>query len=195
MCLCSHSSYAMENANEVIEFLCTQEELMIESSGSDPITMTVDPLEISVEDVKDFIAGQKWNIPVSKQYLRFNGQNVEEIDLVYDLFIKSKGSPKIKVDKDRDILIKVSLNPDEDPKEVTINWFATVDELKEKLRQQYDLETITTLLLDGIDILTEDRRKKLIDFNLKPTKPPVFTVRSLTTPKSTFRGFSTNDFG
>ena len=184
----------MENGYEVIEVLYTKEELMIESPGRDPITLTVDPLEISVADVKDFI-GQKWNIPVSKQYLRFNGQNVEEIDLVYDMFVKSKGSPKIKVDKDRDIKIKVSLNPDEDPKEVTINWFATVDELKEKLRQQYDLETITTLLLDGIDILTEDRRKKLIDFNLKPTKPPVFTVRSLTTPKSTFRGFSTNDFG
>ena len=194
MCLCSHSSHAIENTNEVIEVLCTEEELMIESSGSDPITMIVDPLQISVEDVKDFI-GQKWNIPMSKQYLRFNGQNVEEIDLVYDLFIKSKGKPKIKVDKDRDIPIKVFLNPGEDPKEVTINWFATVDELKEKLIQQQVCETITTLQLDGIDILTEDRRKKLIDFNFKPTKPPVFTVRSLTTPKSTLRGFSANDFG
>ena len=129
----------MENDNEVIEVLYTKEELMIESKGRDPIPMTVDPFNLSVTDVKDFIE-QKLNIPVSEQYLRFNGQNVEEIDLVYDLFIKSKGSPKIKVDKDRDILIKVSLNPDEDPKEVTINWFATVDELKEKLRQQYDLE-------------------------------------------------------
>ena len=194
MCLCSHSSHAIENTNEVIEVLCTEEELMIESSGCDPITMTVDPLQISVEDVKDFI-GQKWNIPMWKQYLRFNGQNVEEIDLVYDLFIKSKGRPKIKVDKDRDIPIKVFLNPGEDPKEVTINWFATVDELKEQLIQQQVCETITTLQLDGVDILTEDRRKKLIDFNFKPTKPPVFTVRSQTTPKSTLRGFSANDFG
>lgn len=194
MCLCSQSSHAMENANEVIEVLCTKEELVIESPGTNPITMTVDPLETSVEDVKDFIR-QKWNIPVPEQLLRFNGQNVEEIDLRYDVFVKSKGVPKIKVDKDRDITIKVSLNPSEDPKEVTINWFATVDELKEKLIQQQLCETIKTLQLDGIDIFREDRRKKLIDFNLKPTKPPVLTVRSLTTPKSTLRGFSANDFG
>ena len=184
----------MENTNEVIEFLCTKEELMIESPGRDPITMIVDPLEIAVENMKKFIQ-QNWNIPVPEQYLRFNGQNVEEIDLCYDMFVKPKGTPKIKVDKDRDIPIKVSLNPDEEPKEVTINWFATVDELKEKLIQQHICETITTLKLDDIDLLREDRRKKLIDFNLKPTKPPVFTVRSLTTPKSNLRGFSTNDFG
>lgn len=184
----------MENANEVIEVLCTKEELVIESPGTNPITMTVDPLETSVEDVKNFIR-QKWNIPVPEQLLRFNGQNVEEIDLRYDVFVKSKGVPKIKVDKDRDITIKVSLNPSEDPKEVTINWFATVDELKEKLIQQQVCETIKTLQLDGIDIFSEDRRKKLIDFNLKPTKPPVLTVRSQTTPKSTLRGFSANDFG
>lgn len=194
MCLCSQSSHAMENANEVIEVLCTEEELVIESPGTNPITMTVDPLETSVEDVKNFIR-KKWNIPVPEQLLRFNGQNVEEIDLRYDVFVKSKGVPKIKVDKDRDITIKVSLNPSEDPKEVTINWFATVDELKEKLIQQQVCETIKTLQLDGIDIFSEDRRKKLIDFNLKPTKPPVLTVRSQTTPKSTLRGFSANDFG
>lgn len=194
MCLCSQSSHAMENANEVIEVLCTKEEIVIESPGTNPITMTVDPLETSVEDVKNFIR-QKWNIPVPEQLLRFNGQNVEEIDLRYDVFVKSKGVPKIKVDKDRDITIKVSLNPSEDPKEVTINWFATVDELKEKLIQQQVCETIKTLQLDGIDIFSEDRRKKLIDFNLKPTKPPVLTVRSQTTPKSTLRGFSANDFG
>ena len=194
MCPCSNSSLAMENANKVIEVLYTREELMLEALGRDPITMPVDPFTLSVQDVKDFI-GQKWNIPVSQQYLRFNGQNVEEIDLVYDLFIKSKGSPKIKVDRDREIEINVSLSPDEEPKKVTINWFATVDELKEKLIQQHICETITTLKLDDIDLLREDRRKKLIDFNLKPTKPPVFTVCSLTTPKSNLRGFSANDFG
>ena len=164
----------MENGYEVIEVLYTKEVLMIESPGRDPITVTVDPLEISVEDVKTFI-GYKWNIPVPEQYLRFNGQNVEEIDLVYDMFVKSKGSPKIKVDKDRDIKIKVSLNPDEEPKEVIINWFATVDELEEQLIQQHVCETINTLQLDGVDISSEDRRKKLIDLNFKPRKS-VITV-------------------
>lgn len=182
----------MENAHEVIEVLYTKEELMIESTGKEPITMPVNPFTLLVQDVKDFIE-QNLNIPVSQQYLRFNGQNVEEIDLVYDLFIKPKGSPKIKVDKDREIEINVSLSPDEEPKKVTINWFATVDELKEKLMQQYDLDTINTIQLDGASI-NEERRKRLIDFNLKPTKSK-FTVRSATTPKSTLRGFSTNDFG
>ena len=192
MCLCSNSSHAMENANEVIEVLYTKEELMIESLGKEPITMPVNPFTLLLQDVKDFIE-QNLNIPVSEQYLRFNGQNVEEIDLVYDLFIKSKGSPKIKVDKDREIEINVSLSPDEEPKKVTINWFATVDELKEKLMQQYNLDTINTIQLDGVSI-NEERRKRLIDFKLKPTKSK-FTVRSATTPKSTLRGFSANDFG
>lgn len=182
----------MENANEVIEVLYTKEELMIESLGKEPITMPVNPFTLLLQDVKDFIE-QNLNIPVSEQYLRFNGQNVEEIDLVYDLFIKSKGSPKIKVDKDREIEINVSLSPDEEPKKVTINWFATVDELKEKLMQQYNLDTINTIQLDGVSI-NEERRKRLIDFKLKPTKSK-FTVRSATTPKSTLRGFSANDFG
>ena len=183
----------MENANEVIEFLCTKEELMIESPGRDPITMTVDPLEISVEDVKDFIE-QNWNIPVSKQHLRFNGQNVEEIDLCYDVFVKSKERPKIKVDRDRDIEVGVSLCPYEDPQKVTINWFATLDELKEKLIQQHICETINTLQLNGVDISSEDKSKKLIDLNFKPIKS-IITVCPVTTPKSTVRGFSANDFG
>ena len=174
MCPCSNSSYAMENGYEVIEVLYTKEELMIESPGRDPATMTVDPFWISVEDMKEFIQ-EKWNIPVPEQYLRFNGQNVEEIDLVYDMFVKSKGTPKIKLDKDRDIKIKVSLNPDEEPKEVIINWFATVDELEEQLIQQHVCETINTLQLDGVDISSEDRRKKLIDLNFKPRKS-VITV-------------------
>ena len=193
MCPCSNSSHAIENANEVIEVLYTKEELMIESIGKEPITMPVNPFTLLVQDVKDFIA-QNLNIAVSEQYLRFNGQNVEEIDLVYDLFIKSKGSPKIKVDKDRDIKIKVSSSPSEDPKEVTINWFATVGELEEQLIQQHICEPINTLQLDGVDIPSGDKRKKLIDLNFKPTKS-VFTVRSATTPKSALRGFSANDFG
>ena len=184
----------MENTNEVIEVLYEKEELMIESSGRDPITMPVDPFTLSVKNVKVFIE-QKLNIPVSEQYLRFNGQNVEEIDLLRDLFLKSKGPPKIRVDNDRDIVIQVSLSPDEDPKKVTINWFATANELKEKLIRQYNLDTINTFQLDNDDMLSENnRRKKLIDLNIKPTKS-VFTVCSVTAPKSTHRGFSANDFG
>ena len=183
----------MENDNEVIEVLYTKEELMIESKGRDPITMTVDPFNLSVMDVKDFIE-QKLNIPVSEQYLRFNGQNVEEIDLLNELFLKSKESPKIKLDKDREIEINVSSSSREGPQKITIKWFATVDELRKKLIEQCVCETINTLQVDGVDISREDKTKKLIDLNFKPKS--ALTVHSATTPKrGTLRGFSANDFG
>ena len=166
---------------------------MIEPKGRDPITMTVDPFNLSVRNVKDFIE-QELNIPVSEQYLRFKGQNVEEIDLLNELFLKSKESPKIKVDKDREIEINVSSSSHEGPKKVTIKWFATVDELKKKLIQQGVCEAISTLHLDGVDISSEYKTKKLIDLNFKPKS--ALTVHSATTPKrSTLRGFSANDFG
>ena len=183
----------MENANEVIEVLYTKEELMIEPKGRDPITMTVDPFNLSVSDMKDFIE-QELNIPVSEQYLRFNGQNVEEINLLNELFLKSKESPKIKLDKDREIEINVSSSPHEGRKKITMKWFATVDELKKKLIEQCVCETIDTLQVDGVDISREDKRKKLIDLNFKPKS--ALTVHSATPPKrGTLRGFSANDFG
>lgn len=183
----------MENDNEVIEVLYTKEELMIESKGRDPITMTVDPFNLSVTDVKDFIE-QKLNIPVSEQYLRFNGQNVEEIDLLNELFLKSKESPKIKLDKDREIEINVSSSSREGPQKITIKWFATVDELRKKLIEQRVCETIITLQVDGVDISSEDKTKKLIDLCFKPKS--ALTVYSATTQeRGTLRGFSANDFG
>ena len=94
-----HSSYALENDNEVITVLYKKEELLIESSGNESVTMMVDPLKVSVQDVKDFIE-QKFNIGVNEQRLRISGRNVHEIDPLSKIFLTAKEKPVIRVDKD-----------------------------------------------------------------------------------------------
>lgn len=94
-----HSSYALENDNEVIEVLYNKEELLIESSGNDSVTMMVDPLKVSVQDVKDFIE-QKFSIGVNEQHLRISGQNVHEIHPLSNIFLTTKEKPVIRVNKD-----------------------------------------------------------------------------------------------
>lgn len=94
-----HSSYALENEGEVIAVLYKEEELLIKSSGNDSVTMMVDPLKVSVQDVKDFIK-QKFNIGVNEQRLRISGQNVHEIDPLSKIFLTAKEKPVVRVDKD-----------------------------------------------------------------------------------------------
>lgn len=106
LCFSSSSSYALENTNEVIQVLYKKEELSIESSGMDPVIMEVDPFEVSVQDVKSFIEVEM-NIKADRQHLRFNGQNIYEMDKLSDMFITAKKIPVTRVDTDRDIAIKV----------------------------------------------------------------------------------------
>jgi len=181
-----HSSYALENTNEVIEVLHIWEDLVIESSGRDSVTMKVDPFKVSVEEIKGFIE-EKINISVNEQHLRLSGQNIDEIDRLCDMFITAKSVPVIKVDKDRDINIKVHSHSG-GQQEVQINWFATVNDLKEKLEQQGI--SIDTLKFKDAEISTEGR-KQLIDLGFKPTNA-VITVRSQ--QRSTHRGFSASAF-
>lgn len=181
-----HSSYALENTNEVIEVLHIWEDLVIESSGRDSVTMKVDPFKVSVEEIKGFIE-EKINISVNEQHLRLSGQNIDEIDRLCDMFITAKSVPVIKVDKDRDINIKVHSHSG-GQQEVQINWFATVNDLKEKLEQQGI--SIDTLKFKDAEISTEGR-KQLIDLDFKPTNA-VITVRSQ--QRSTHRGFSASAF-
>ena len=150
--------------------------------------MTVDPFEVSVQDVKNFIQ-VNLNIRADKQHLRFNGQNIYELDELSDMFITAKERPVIRVDMDRNIAIKVCQSSGKE-REVQMNWFATVDDLKELLVEQGICETRDTLKFNDLE-LTMEGEKQLIDLDFKPGKS-VITVRSQ--PRSTHRGFSASDF-
>ena len=93
-----HSSYALENDNEVIEVLYKKEELLIESSDNDTVTMMVDPLKVSIQDVKDYIE-QTFNIGVNEQHLRISGQDVDENDPLSNIFLSTKKKPVVRMDK------------------------------------------------------------------------------------------------
>ena len=149
--------------------------------------MEVDPFKVSIEEIKRFIE-EKINISMNDQRLILNGQNIDEIDQLCDVFITAKKTPVIRVDKDRDIKIKVHSHSG-DEQEVQINWFATVNDLKEKLEQQGISKSIDTLKFNDAEI-SEEGRKQLIDLGFKPNA--VITVRSQ--QRSTHRGFSASAF-
>ncbi len=194
--VCFFSSYAL-NQNEVIEVLNAKEELKIESVGRDPVTMMVDPHNVSVESVKDFIA-QKIKIEVDEQLLRFKGQDMDvDSESLAQMLLTSKQVPVLKVTKDRKINVKVVL-PSEgrgrgSEEIITINWFATVDDLKEKLEERNICDTSVTLKLNKTDQEISglnEGSKKLIDLGFKDNS--VITV--LQAKRSTHRGFSSSDF-
>ena len=161
---------------------------MIESSGMDPITMMVDPRNVSVEAVKHFIEN-KIGIPVDEQILRFKGQDTEvDSESLAQMFLKPKQSPVLKVDKDRIINIMV---PDREGKEkkVEIYWSATVDDLKEKLEERDICDTSAKLRFDNQEISGQGG-KKLIDLGLR-NKSKIIVSQ---TKRSTSRGFSASTF-
>lgn len=150
--------------------------------------MKVDPFEVSVQDVKNFIE-VNLSIRADKQRLRFNGQNIYELDRLSDMFITAKKMPAIRVDMDRNIDIKVCQSSGKE-QEVQMNWFATVDDLKELLVEKGICETHDTLKFNDLELNMEGG-KQLIDLDFKPGKS-VITVRSQ--PRSAHRGFSASDF-
>ena len=85
------------NKDEVIQVVNAEEELKIESSGKETVTMKVDPRKVSVEAVKDFIA-EKIKIPSDQQLLRFKEEvdNVDSKSLTHVLFT-SKKTPVLMV--------------------------------------------------------------------------------------------------
>ena len=161
---------------------------MIESPGINQVRMMVDPFKVSVKDVKDFIE-RELKIGVDEQHLRFNGQNIYELDKLYDMFITAKDMPVIRVDKDSNITIKVCQSSGKQ-QDVQINWFATVEGLEELLGEKGICKTSDTLKFNDLD-LTGQRRKQLIDLDLKPGNS--VTVHSQPS-RSTHRGFSASDF-
>lgn len=181
--LCFLSSYAL-NENEVIGVLNAEEELKIESKGRNPVIMMVDPRNVSVQAVKDFIA-KEIKIQASEQVLRFEEEDadVDSKSLIHLLLTAKKG-PVLKVDKDRTINVTV-VSPDRkcEKKEVQIKWSATVEDLKKKLEER-DIGS-SMLRFDDNEISGQDN-KKLIDLGFKTSSE--ITVSE--TPRSTTRGFS-----
>ena len=161
---------------------------MIETSGMDPIIMMVDPRNVSVEAVKHFVE-EKIGIPVDEQIFRFKGQDTEvDAESLAQTFLKSKRSPVLRVEKDRNINIMVSDGEGKENK-VQINWSATVDDLKEKLDERKICDTSAKLTFDGQEISGQGG-KKLIDLGFK-NKSKIIVSQ---TKRSTLRGFSGSTF-
>lgn len=177
------------NENEVVEVLNAKEELKIESEDGDAVTMMVDPRNVSVESVKDFIL-REIGIEVDEQLLRFKGQDIDvDFESLTQTLITSKKVPVLKVDKDTNINLMVCL-PDR-INWFAINWFATVDDLKEKLEERNICDTSATLeLKETGEEITRQGSKKLIDLGIKDKSK----ITVLQTKRSTHRGFSTSAF-
>lgn len=174
----------MENTNEVIQVLYEKEELEIQYSGK-VLTMIIDPSSLSLDEVKGFIQ-QEFSIPKLQQDLRFNGEKVEETEGLLEIFVKSKEKPVISVCI-KAISIKVCL-PDESSHELTINWLATVNDLKKKLQQI--CETVDILKFNDDDI-SDEESKTLFELKFQEQN----TVYVQTRKTQAYTGYPTGDFG
>ena len=180
-----HSSYALENKNEVIEVLLTQEELLIDSSGRDQETMLVDPFQTSVEEVKIFIEN-KMKIPADKQGIFYDQENMCDANSpsLSDVFLKAKQKPIFKVYTNRTINITVLQPPNEKKQEVEMMLFDTVDKLKQKLEEGDICSRQHMLKFSGADL--GDGRKQLVGLGIKNKSEIVIQPLK----RSTHRGFS-----
>ena len=173
------------NENEVIEVLNAEEELQIESSGMNPVFMKVDPRNVSVQAVKDFIA-EEIKIKVVEQVLRFKEEDKDvDSETLTQLLQTSKKEPVLKVDKDRTIDVIVVLPNRGEKKKVEIKWSATVENLKEKL-EEIDIFNSSCVLRFGDEEISGQDNKKLIHLGFKTNSE--ITVSEKT--RSTTRGFS-----
>lgn len=140
--------------------LTNEEPMSIEPLGLDAFTIRVDPRHDSCKRVMDAIA-EKMSVPIKKQRLQLNGEDLKETDSLATMFLKSK-KPVIKVVTDMNINIIVHL-PSQEVKKISIAWFATVDELKKELQIP---QTDAILKLDNKEICGSGS-KQLIDLGMK----------------------------
>ena len=180
------------NENEVIGVLNAEEELMIGSSGRDPITMMVNPRNVSVEAVNNFIT-KEIGIPVDEQILRFKEQDTDvDCESLTQMLLTSKQTPVLKVDKDKTINVMVVLpNGRDGEKKVEIKWSATVEDLKEKLKERNICDTSAKLRFGDQEISGQDS-KKLIDLGFRKNSEIIHVVSQAI--RSTTRGFSSSNF-
>lgn len=140
--------------------LTNEEPMSIAPLGLDAFTIRVDPRHDSCKRVMDAIA-EKMSVPIKKQRLQLNGEDLKETDSLATMFLKSK-KPVIKVVTDMNINIIVHL-PSQEVKKISIAWFATVDELKKELQIP---QTDAMLKLDNKEI-GGSGSKQLIDLGMK----------------------------
>lgn len=182
------------NENEVIRVLNAEEELKIESSGMDPVTMMVDPRNVSVQAVKDFIA-KEFKIPVLEQVLRFTEEDTDvdsESLTQLLLHVTSEKAPVLKVDKDRTINVTVVLpNRGGEKEKVEIKWSATVENLKEELQERDLCDSSCVLRFDDKEVSGQDN-KKLIHLGFKTNSEITVLPKTRSTTRG-FSGFSNSD--
>lgn len=103
------SSYDL-GENEVIEVVNATEELTIEAFGEDPITLTVDPNDISVEAVKEFITEQ-FKIPADQQLLNFKERDdVVDSKSFTHMLLTSRKTPVLVVRREEPVDANASQN-------------------------------------------------------------------------------------
>ena len=179
------------NKDEVIQVVNAEEELKIESSGKETVTMMVDPRIVTVEAVKEFIS-EKIKINVHQQILTFKGKDIEvDSKSLTKMFLSSEEAPVLKVCLDRPINIDVLL-PDGRQHKVEIMWSATVDDLKDKLEDRNICNSNATLKHDDEEISGHGGRK-LINLGLK-NKSKINVQVNVPQARSTHRGFSASAF-
>ena len=162
---------------------------MIETSGRDPIIMMVDPRNVSVKAVNDYIA-KEIRIPADQQILRLKGQDTDvDSESLTQMLLKSKQAPVLKVDSDRCINVIILPNGGGERKKVEINWSATVEDLKEKLEERDICDTSATLRF-GDQEISGQGGKKLFDLGFK-NKSEIIVSQA---KRSTSRGFSGGTF-
>ena len=92
-----HSSYALKD-KAIIDFLYSEEPLLIESTKGNRQTMLIEPCKTSIQDVKEFIA-TKIGIPVDEQRICYRGENLCDSNppSLLQIFTKAKAPPVFKV--------------------------------------------------------------------------------------------------
>ena len=94
----------------MIEVVNATEELTIEAFGEDPITLTVDPNDISVEAVKEFITEQ-FKIPADQQLLNFKEQDdVVDSKSFTHMLLTSRKTPVLVVRREEPVDANASQN-------------------------------------------------------------------------------------
>ena len=169
----------------MIQVVNDTEEIKIESHGKDPIIMRVDPQNVSLDAVKDFIA-EKIKIPPDEQLLGFKGQDMDiDGETLTSALLTSKKTPELKVINDRNINIDI-LHDGKEVK-VDIKWSATVQELMDRLVERGICDSGATLsLYENNKDISGVGNRKLFDLGLKNKTKIVVSNRA----RSTHRGFS-----
>lgn len=149
---------ASVKSGDVIQILFSSYEFLLELPNGqllDPLS--VDPLTVTTDDIKNYVQEIKDKHPVW-QRLSFQGKTIAKNEELIPVFMSE--TPIIKVKFAKKLMLCVVY---EDTKtNVTENTFTTVKTLKEKM----ELKCENTLILKFSGTILDDETKLLIDYGI-----------------------------